>query len=64
MGIFVNEWPMMVTRNLAAALRMLRKKLPIKKGMMLWIDAICIDQGYIAERNVEVRRMWEIYKQA
>ncbi|KAM7191508.1 Heterokaryon incompatibility protein (HET) domain containing protein [Rhypophila sp. PSN 637] len=33
-------------------------------GVRLWVDAICIDQNNMAERNVQVRRMDETYKQA
>jgi hypothetical protein len=32
--------------------------------MILWIDAICINQGNIAERNDQVRQMASIYKQS
>lgn len=62
--IIVNGQPMMVTRNLEAALRRLRKKMPIKQGMKVWIDAICTNQGSKPEKNKEVPRMWEIYKQS
>lgn len=31
---------------------------------LLWIDAICINQSNIAERNHQVRQMLEIYQQA
>lgn len=31
---------------------------------MFWIDAICIDQQNMAERNHEVKRMGTIYKMA
>ncbi|KAK4206358.1 heterokaryon incompatibility protein-domain-containing protein [Rhypophila decipiens] len=33
-------------------------------GVRLWVDAICIDQNNTAERNSQVRRMDETYKQA
>ncbi|KAK4623586.1 hypothetical protein CLAFUW4_05279 [Fulvia fulva] len=29
-----------------------------------WIDAICIDQGNVRERNVQVARMWQIFRYA
>lgn len=37
---------------------------PYPHEMYLWIDALCIDQGNVNERNVQVRRMKEIYEQA
>jgi hypothetical protein len=30
--------------------------------MTLWIDALCIDQGRLVERNAQVARMGEIYQ--
>lgn len=50
-----------VTPNFEAALRQLR--LP-DKGRLLWIDAICIDQKCIEERNQQVRIMGSIYQNA
>lgn len=47
-----------ITDNLAAALRRLR--LP-RESRILWVDAICIDQADIAEKNVQVRLMGDIY---
>jgi hypothetical protein len=32
--------------------------------MVVWIDAICIDQGSIDERSKQVLRMGEIFRQA
>ena len=43
--------PFVVTRNLRTALRRLR--LPDKERM-LWVDAICINQNLITERNQQV----------
>ncbi|KAK2020501.1 heterokaryon incompatibility protein, partial [Colletotrichum zoysiae] len=50
-----------VTRSCAAALRRLR--LP-KKPRMLWIDAVCIDQSSVPERNRQLGLMPRIYSQA
>jgi hypothetical protein len=47
--------------NLACALRYLRDPISPKR---LWIDAICINQNNIAERNEQVLRMRDIYKYA
>ena len=50
-----------VTRNCAAALYRLRR---LCKPRILWVDAICIDQANIAERNQQLALMDEIYKRA
>jgi hypothetical protein len=47
--------------NLANALKHLRQA---TGSRVLWIDAICIDQLNISERNHEVQRMGNIYKLA
>jgi hypothetical protein len=50
-----------VTANLEIALRFLRLK---KEPRCLWIDAICINQNDIPERNRQVKRMRDIYSSA
>jgi Heterokaryon incompatibility protein (HET) len=50
------QWP--VTANLEVALRHLRHK---SVERILWIDAICIDQSNIEERNQQVPLMKAIY---
>ncbi|CAI6335624.1 unnamed protein product [Periconia digitata] len=50
-----------VTKNCEAALRCLRRK---GRKRYLWVDAISIDQGNIAERNHQVAFMSEIYRRA
>lgn len=50
-----------VTDNLTAALRHLRGR---KKPRLLWIDAICIDQNNLDERNCQVGMMRDIYARA
>lgn len=47
--------------NLAVALRHLRRPDAMR---VLWIDAICINQEDIKERNQQVKRMTDIYKLA
>ena len=47
-----------VTSNLADALRHLRNK---EDPRIIWIDAICINQADIAERNTQVQMMRSIY---
>ncbi|KAH7031459.1 heterokaryon incompatibility protein-domain-containing protein [Microdochium trichocladiopsis] len=51
----------LVTPNCEAALRHLRYKLSVRQ---LWVDAICIDQTSVAEKNQQVPLMGKIYSQA
>ena len=48
-------------QNLASAFRHLRF---VDQVRTLWVDAICINQGDIPERNTQVKRMASIYKSA
>ena len=50
-----------VTENLEAALRHLRYTDKIR---LLWIDALCINQGDIKERSLQVMRMGDIFSRA
>ncbi|PMD42922.1 HET-domain-containing protein [Hyaloscypha variabilis F] len=50
-----------IRRNLDVALRHLRKS---SESRILWIDAICINQQDVEERNREVGRMGQIYGNA
>jgi hypothetical protein len=50
-----------VTRNLEEALQHLRS---IDTPRILWIDAICVNQGDLSERSEQVPRMAEIYSLA
>ncbi|QIW96681.1 hypothetical protein AMS68_002199 [Peltaster fructicola] len=50
-----------VTTNLAGALRRLRHQ---HKPRTLWVDAICVNQADIAERNGQVRLMGDIFSSA
>jgi hypothetical protein len=47
-----------VTQNLAEALQHLRYE---DQPRILWVDAICINQRDISERNSQVKRMADIY---
>ncbi|KAH7087094.1 ankyrin repeat-containing domain protein [Paraphoma chrysanthemicola] len=58
-GLSTSEFP--ATVNLEAALRALRQK---DKVRVLWVDAICINQGDVHEQGAQVRMMWDIYKAA
>lgn len=59
--INVNGCTLMVTRNLLAALKRLR--LP-DQDRYLWVDAICINQSDISERNHQVKQMHWMYQLA
>ena len=50
-----------VTANLHSSLRRIRLR---DKDYLLWVDAICINQSDISEREAQVRIMRNIYEQA
>jgi len=50
--------PVAVTANLYSALRRLRHP---DRELVIWIDAVCIDQENIPERSEQVRMMTDIY---
>ncbi|KAI2463397.1 heterokaryon incompatibility protein-domain-containing protein [Annulohypoxylon bovei var. microspora] len=60
-SITLNGRPFQVTTNLEAGLRALRLR---NKKRVVWVDAICINQTSMPERNQEVRRMGEVYSRA
>jgi hypothetical protein len=49
-----------ITNSLACAVRSLRKS----DYQVLWIDALCINQNSLPEKNHQVSRMAEIYRRA
>lgn len=53
--------PMQISPSLASALRQLRYT---NRTRTLWVDAICINQDDIDERNAQVKRMGRIYSLA
>ncbi|KAH8699364.1 heterokaryon incompatibility protein-domain-containing protein, partial [Phaeosphaeriaceae sp. PMI808] len=57
----VNGLGMWITENLDCALRHLRFRTGIRT---IWIDALCINQRNLAERNQQVRMMGSIYAMA
>ena len=59
--ILVNQHSIPVTRNLFLALRRLRSPDAVR---MIWIDALCINQANVDERNQQVMLMGHIYKNA
>lgn len=62
--ILVNDLPFPVTENLYAALDALRAHPLVRNGSKLWVDAICIRQQDLLEREYEVKRMRHIYQNA
>jgi hypothetical protein len=56
-----NNHRLLITRNVADALRYLRHK---DKKRILWIDAICINQSDVGEKNHQVAMMYNIYRSA
>jgi len=55
------EQQLEITANLASALMDLRYT---DRSRALWVDAICINQQDLTERNEQVLRMKDLYKQA
>ncbi|KAG8161681.1 hypothetical protein KVR01_008668 [Diaporthe batatas] len=51
----------LVTRNLMAALRTIRRP---RKAVRFWIDAICINQADLEEKRTQIPLMGRIYRQA
>ena len=62
--ISINGEIVKVQKSVELALRRLRELPETRYGMKYWIDAICIDQNNIEERNIQVKRMYEIYGRA
>jgi len=50
-----------ITKNLEVALRGLRK---VDQARTLWVDAICIDQDDLLERQAQVQLMKRIYSRS
>ena len=59
--IFCDDKPLLVTMNCLQVLRYLRRK---SKARDLWIDAVCIDQRNVQERNHQVALMGDVYRLA
>jgi len=60
----LNGKTMQVTANLESALRYLRPGDKEGYSLFLWIDALCINQENLQERNQQVQRMRDIYRDA
>lgn len=59
--ILLNGQMFKIRQNLDLTLRELRHNL---SNIIIWIDAICIDQNNVPERNRQISRMLEIYDAA
>jgi hypothetical protein len=63
--IELDETTILVTANLKQALHSLREQVNfLQSNRHIWIDAICINQQDIAERNQQVPRMRRIFETA
>ena len=60
--IFIRGLSLRITRNLFEALRRIRAH--HQDTILLWVDAICIDQNSTCERNHQVGLMGSIYSSA
>uniref|UniRef100_A0A0B7KM10 Heterokaryon incompatibility domain-containing protein n=1 Tax=Bionectria ochroleuca TaxID=29856 RepID=A0A0B7KM10_BIOOC len=59
--ILVDESPVFVTKNLYEAMMALQ---PVDEPLVIWIDALCINQTDDDEKSWQVGLMQEIYRQA
>jgi hypothetical protein len=60
-SILVNGQETLVTVNLEQALRNFHDGGEFGNGLLLWVDALCINQGDLIERSSQVQRMRMIY---
>jgi len=63
-NVIIDGSPYMVPKSVDTVLRRLRDLPEAKSGMKFWIDAICVDQDNIREKNHQVNLMGEIYATA
>lgn len=61
--IFIDSRPFYVTRNLKNGLTRIRPQVG-EQELILWIDAICINQDDIPERSLQTAKMSSIYRNA
>jgi len=59
--MLINGFRLGITENLENALRDLRNK---ERNILLWVDAVCINQSDYEERALQVGRMTDIYHTA
>ncbi|USP80018.1 hypothetical protein yc1106_07292 [Curvularia clavata] len=62
--ITVNGVDINVPKNLEEALKTLRDLEETRLGMSYWVDSLCINQNCEDEKEIQVKRMKDIYNQA
>ncbi len=67
-GVYYDDKPIRILPNLASALQMLKSATVAASGKQrqdyIWVDAICINQGDVAERESQVAMMGAIFGRA
>jgi hypothetical protein len=63
-NITINDQVVEVRENLAMALRVFREAQDKRLKEKIWVDAVCINQQDIKERNAQIKRMKDIYSLA
>ena len=53
-----------IKENLCDALRRLRQDIPPHGSLLIWVDAICINQDDIPEKNSQISKMAQLYNRA
>lgn len=59
--VFLDEVETAVTKNLEGALQDLRSSFECQLGMKIWVDALCINQDDIDDRNKHILRVKDIF---
>lgn len=60
-SMVINGYMVSVTENLEAAIRRIRR---VVEDVIVWVDAICINQADSAEKSHQIRNMRRIYQKA
>lgn len=55
---------LLIKSNLSEALKRLRQDIPPGESRFFWVDALCINQVNVSERNQQVQKMAQIYNSA
>ncbi|KAH7062720.1 heterokaryon incompatibility protein-domain-containing protein, partial [Paraphoma chrysanthemicola] len=62
--VLINDHPFPISSNLKSFLECYLAEKHTATGTYIWIDQICIDQSNVLEKNAQVSRMDEIYRNA
>jgi hypothetical protein len=62
--VFLDGVATSVNKHLGAALRDLRESYECRLGMKVWVDALCINQDDIVDRNTYISRVKDIFSGA